>query len=95
MVRDHAEQAAEEVRRRLTAQLRGRISVDDLMSAGTFGLLDAVGNFNPADGNPFGEFAGPRIREAIVDEIRSLDWLPLSFFTKWARRADDPPEFKS
>ena len=94
LVRNHAEQAAEEIRGHLTAQLRGRITVDDLMSAGMLGLLGAVAEFDPSAGVPFCDFAGPRILGAIDDEIRSLDWLPLSFFAKGIRRGSGPPEVR-
>lgn len=94
LVRNYAEQTAEEIRGHLAAPLRGRITVDDLMSAGMLGLLGAVAEFDPAGGVPFGDFAGPRILEAIDDEIRSLDWLPLSFFAKGIRRGGGPPEVR-
>lgn len=57
-----------------------------------FGLLDAVSSFDPAEGKRFDDYAAVRIRNAIAEELRSLDWLPLSFFAKGIRRDGDPPE---
>ena len=92
LVRYHAERVADGVRRHLTAQLRGRINADELESAGMLGLLDAVANFDPAGKITFDDYAAPLIREAIADEIRSLDWLPLSFFARGIRRDGDVTE---
>jgi len=52
--------------------------VDDLASAGVMGLLDAIEKFNPTKGAAFKTYAGYRIRGAILDEIRALDWVPRS-----------------
>jgi RNA polymerase sigma factor for flagellar operon FliA len=52
--------------------------VDDLASAGVMGLLDAIEKFNPTKGASFKTYAGYRIRGAILDEIRALDWVPRS-----------------
>jgi RNA polymerase sigma factor for flagellar operon FliA len=51
---------------------------DDLVSAGTMGLIDAVESFDPARGLAFSTFAAPRIRGAILDELRRVDALPRS-----------------
>lgn len=52
--------------------------IDDLASAGIMGLLDAIEKFNPTKGAAFKTYAGYRIRGAILDEIRALDWVPRS-----------------
>ena len=52
--------------------------IDDLSSAGIMGLLDAIEKFNPTKGASFKTYAGYRIRGAILDEIRALDWVPRS-----------------
>ncbi|MCZ6679168.1 MAG: FliA/WhiG family RNA polymerase sigma factor [Candidatus Poribacteria bacterium] len=52
--------------------------IDDLASAGIMGLLDAIDKFNPTKGAAFKTYAGYRIRGAILDEIRALDWVPRS-----------------
>ena len=46
---------------------------EDLVSAGTVGLIDAVDRFDPARGVPFEAFARKRVRGAIIDELRQLD----------------------
>lgn len=66
---------------RVSAQLPKMIDREDLVSYGLFGLLDALEKFDPsrrADGKPikFETYAGTRIRGAIFDEIRGLDWVP-------------------
>jgi RNA polymerase sigma factor for flagellar operon FliA len=50
----------------------------DLISYGTFGLIDAIGRFEPERGFKFETFAMSRIRGAMLDEIRSIDWVPRS-----------------
>ncbi len=61
---------------RLAAKLPGEVELDDLISAGTFGLLDAIEAFDPERGIKFETYCAPRIRGAILDEIRSMDWVP-------------------
>ena len=92
MVRRLAGEAAGEIRRLLDARLRERIAADELEQAGIPALLDAVSNFDPAEGKRFEEYAAPLIRDAIDDEVRSLDWLPLSFFARGIRRQNGPAE---
>lgn len=66
--------AARDLARRPTADLEH----DDLVGAGTIGLVQALETFDPARGLAFSTHAMPRIRGAILDEIRGLDWLPRS-----------------
>lgn len=73
---------ATRVARRLPAQ----ICVDDLTSAGTVGLLDALARFDDADGN-FVAYAHLRVHGAIMDELRQLDWVPRSTRAKAGRLA--------
>ena len=61
---------------RLHAKLPDEVEVDDLISAGTFGLMDAVKAFDPQRGVKFETYCAPRIRGAILDELRSMDWVP-------------------
>ena len=61
---------------RLHTKLPDEVDVDDLISAGTFGLVDAVNAFDPARGVKFETYCAPRIRGAILDELRSMDWVP-------------------
>jgi RNA polymerase sigma factor for flagellar operon FliA len=59
-------------------------SVDqaDLVSYGMFGLIDAIDKFDPQRGNKFETYAITRIRGAIIDELRAIDWVPRSVRAK-------------
>ena len=61
---------------RIRAKLPDEVDVDDLMSAGIFGLVDAIDAFDLARGVKFETYCAPRIRGAILDELRSMDWVP-------------------
>lgn len=61
---------------RIHTKLPEEVDVDDLMSAGVFGLIDAVDAYDPERGVKFETYCGPRIRGAILDELRSMDWVP-------------------
>ncbi len=61
---------------RIGAKLPDEIENDDLMSAGIFGLMDAIEAFDLARGVKFETYCAPRIRGAILDELRSMDWVP-------------------
>ncbi len=58
------------------------IEFEDLVSYGIFGLLDAIGKFDPARGIKFKTYAMTRIRGSIFDELRSIDWIPRSIRQK-------------
>jgi RNA polymerase sigma factor for flagellar operon FliA len=61
---------------RLLAKLPQNIELDDLTSAGIFGLMDAIEGFDINRGVKFETYCTTRIRGAILDELRSLDWVP-------------------
>lgn len=63
---------------RLGAGLPRSVDTGDLVSAGVFGLMNAIDRFDPAQGAKFETYAIPRIRGAILDGLRSLDWVPRS-----------------
>lgn len=63
---------------RLSQQLPSFVDPEDLVSYGVFGLMDAIERFDPDLGNKFETFAVPRIRGAVLDELRALDWAPRS-----------------
>ncbi len=67
-------------RQALTLQVRlpASIELDDLIQAGMVGLLEALGRFDAGQGASFATFASQRIRGAMIDELRSRDWLPRS-----------------
>src|SRR5687767_4329398 len=64
------------VAERLATTLPSFVDVDDLASMGIFGLLDAIDRFDPELGVKFKTYAMNRIRGSILDELRSLDWVP-------------------
>ena len=61
---------------RLAAKLPATVQLDDLISAGVFGLMNAVESFEPDRQVRFSTFSAIRIRGAILDELRSMDWVP-------------------
>lgn len=61
---------------RLAAGLPKRVDTDDLVSAGVFGLMNAIDRYEPGYGAKFETYAIPRIRGAILDSLRALDWVP-------------------
>jgi RNA polymerase sigma factor FliA len=60
--------------REMLGRVPGHINRDDLTSAGLAALLSAAQSFDPERGTPFGRFATTRIRGALLDELRGLDW---------------------
>lgn len=68
----------EYVAARMARGLPPHVEQSDLISSGLFGLIAAVERFEPARGIKFETFAARRVRGAIVDELRSLDWVPRS-----------------
>ncbi len=74
----------------LVKYVAGRVAVGmpahvehaDLISYGIFGLMDAIEKFEPERGYKFETYAVARIRGAIIDELRSVDWVPRSVRTR-------------
>ncbi len=81
LVRQHADLV-----RRIAYHLAGRlppqVEVDDLMQAGMIGLLEAAQHFTTGRGASFETYAGIRIRGAMLDALRKLDWAPRSVHRK-------------
>jgi RNA polymerase sigma factor for flagellar operon FliA len=67
---------------RLAMTLPPHVSSEDLYSSGLVGLLNALRRYNPKSGTSFETYARVRIRGAIVDELRRLDWVPRSVHDK-------------
>ena len=67
---------------RVAAGLPQNIEQSDLVSYGIFGLIDAIEKFDPARGFKFETYAISRIKGAILDELRSIDWVPRSVRAK-------------
>lgn len=63
---------------RMSVVIPTGLSQDDLLSFGVMGLLDAIDRFDPSRGVSFNTFAFPRIRGAILDELRRYDWFSRS-----------------
>ena len=67
---------------RVAAGLPQSIEQSDLVSYGIFGLIDAIDKFDPGRGFKFETYAISRIKGAIIDELRSIDWVPRSVRAK-------------
>ncbi len=67
---------------RLAMNLPSHVDMDDLYSSGLVGLLNAVRQFDPNGGSTFESYARVRIRGAVFDELRRLDWVPRSVHDK-------------
>src|SRR5208337_175653 len=67
---------------RLISRLPDHIAIEDLISAGVLGLMDAIEKYDPDQGIPFDYYAKIRIKGAMLDEIRSMDWVPRSLRQK-------------
>lgn len=67
---------------RVSVGLPSNVDFDDLTSFGVFGLLDALEKFDPERGVKFETYAVARIRGAIIDGLRSIDWVPRSLRQK-------------
>ncbi len=63
---------------RIAVNLPPSVEIDDLISAGILGLIKSVETFDPSRGFKFETFATHKIRGAILDELRALDWVPRS-----------------
>ena len=72
----------------LMARLPSSVQLDDLLQSGMIGLLDAAKNYDSSKGASFETYAGIRIRGAMIDEIRSGDWVPRSVHRNSRRISD-------
>jgi RNA polymerase sigma factor for flagellar operon FliA len=66
------------ITQRLAVNLPASVDRDDLYGAGILGLIKAVETFEPERGFKFETYAGHKIRGAVLDELRALDWVPRS-----------------
>jgi RNA polymerase sigma factor for flagellar operon FliA len=67
---------------RMAMNVPAHVEKDDLIGWGVFGLLDAIEKYDPTQKASFETYASTRIRGAIIDQIRSLDWAPRSLRQK-------------
>jgi RNA polymerase sigma factor for flagellar operon FliA len=81
LVRKHAD-LVKRIAYHLAGRLPPQVEVDDLMQAGMMGLLEAAQNYATGRGASFETFAGIRVRGAMLDALRKLDWAPRSVHRK-------------
>jgi RNA polymerase sigma factor for flagellar operon FliA len=67
---------------RVAVGLPHNVEQADLVSYGIFGLMDAIDKYDPARGYKFETYAMSRIKGAIIDELRTIDWVPRSVRAK-------------
>src|SRR5690606_40782004 len=72
----HYSSLVKQVVGRMSASYAPYISVEDLISYGNFGLIDAIEKFDENRGIKFETYATIRIRGSIIDQIRKQDWIP-------------------
>jgi RNA polymerase sigma factor for flagellar operon FliA len=70
---------------RIAQRLPSHVDLDDLMNTGVIGLMDAIEKYNPEKNCKFKTYAEFRIKGAILDQLRSLDWVPRSVRQKSRR----------
>lgn len=75
------------IAKKVSQNLPSSVEENDLVSYGIFGLMDAIERFDPGRGFKFETYAMSRIRGAIIDELRALDWVPRSVRSR-ARAVD-------
>src|SRR5271163_3916849 len=73
---------------RIWARLPDGVDLDDLISAGIFGLMDAIEAFDLERGVKFETYCVPRIRGAMLDELRTMDWVPRLVRSKHSKLED-------
>ena len=66
------------IAQKIAMRLPSNIELDDLISSGVIGLMDAIEKYDPTRDNKFKTYAEFRIRGAILDELRAQDWVPRS-----------------
>ena len=76
LIMEHYRHLVKYTAERVHSKLPEKVELDDLISAGTFGLMDAIDAFDPGRGVKFETYCSPRIRGSILDELRSMDWVP-------------------
>src|ERR1043165_90450 len=70
------------IAQKIAVRLPSNIELDDLISSGVIGLMDAIEKYDPSRDNKFKTYAEFRIRGAILDELRAQDWVPRSIREK-------------
>ena len=75
--------------RQIAARVGDAVAFDDLIGAGTLGLVQAFEGFDAAKGAAFSTYATTRIRGAVLDELRAADWRPRSVRTRVRERTNE------
>src|SRR5262249_51192403 len=75
---------------RIWSRLPEGVDLDDLISAGVFGLMDAIDAFDLDRGVKFETYCVPRIRGAMLDELRTMDWVPRLVRSKASKLEEAP-----
>ena len=70
------------IAQKIAMRLPSNIELDDLISSGVIGLMDAIEKYDPSRDNKFKTYAEFRVRGAILDELRAQDWVPRSIREK-------------
>lgn len=70
------------IAQKIVSKLPPNVDIDDLISSGVIGLMDAIDKYDPTRDNQFKTYAEFRIRGSILDELRSQDWVPRSIREK-------------
>ncbi|MEL7472456.1 MAG: FliA/WhiG family RNA polymerase sigma factor [Planctomycetota bacterium] len=78
---------------RIHTKLPDEVDIEDLMSAGLFGLMDAIDAFDLERGVKFETYCASRIKGAILDELRSMDWVPRLVRYRTARLEEAKQKF--
>lgn len=94
MVMRHAE-LVKRIAYHLAGRLPASVDVEDLIQAGMLGLLEAASNYTANRGASFETYAGIRIRGAMLDALRKLDWAPRSVHRKARAAAQAMRELES
>src|SRR5213595_3423936 len=80
---------------RIWSRLPDGVELDDLISAGVFGLMDAINAFDLTRGVKFETYCVPRIRGAMLDELRTMDWVPRLVRSKASRMEEARKELEA
>lgn len=73
------------IARHMHGRMPAAVELDDLTQAAALGMRSAIATYDPSRGIPFENYCGPRVRGAILDHLRSLDWAPRMLRSRVAR----------
>lgn len=93
LVQDHV-RLVRHIVERVKMTLPAHLEVEDLYGAGLTGLVQAARKFDPSQGTSFASFASARIRGAVLDELRRMDWMSRSCRGKAKRLAETISELE-